>query len=474
MKGFRDIVAEEALQRDAMIKIIADTFEEGGFQRMYTPALEAKGTLYAYGDETSKQIYEFDDADGARVGLRYDLTVPFARYLSTTPNVRLPLKRYQIQQVWRYDKPDPGRFREFMQCDIDVAGSSSSLADAQIILVIMRALYALKLKNFQIRLGHRKIIEGIVRCFANVENVNGVIRIIDKFEKIGMEGVVQELGEGRKDESGAFIKGLGLSPRQVEDTAKAVKMLKLLSEGESFEGARASTLSSIRRLFPDEYMNNILPALNDLEVICQVLYSEKVSEDKVKIDVSLARGLGYYTGPIFECELSDAKKFGSICGGGRYDELIKLKDGTAVPAVGCSIGIDRLFAIMSSLGILPKESRRQIDVLICVLDQKYLQNYISISHALRRESITSEIYCEPSHAIGKQLKYADVMKFPYAIIAGENEFKDGMVQVKDLAAGKQESTSITDHDQWKNFRPGQATVKIMELPKWLKNALGRA
>ena len=492
LKGFRDILPEEMIAREKVIRTIREVYEFYGFAPIATPAMEYKEILCGYGDEASKQIFTFVDPDKNDVGLRFDLTVPLSRLVAQYRDLPRPFKRYQVQSVWRYDKPDPGRFREFIQFDIDTIGTKSLVADSEIIAAMNDALTKLGL-NFKIRISSRKILNSLIK-FAEIDEslTKPVLRVIDKLDKQGLEKVKLELAEGRIDESGDKIEGVGLNSEQI---TKIETFLKLPSD------ARKLGIEAMRELL--ENVEGAEDAINELAQIDGFLDALNVSETSAVIDPCIARGLDYYTGPVFEAVLADAPRFGSILGGGRYDELIEVFAGQKTYAVGASIGVDRL---VSALQFTKKlKSRPSVaDVLITVMDASKMNEYLKLARELREAGIKTEVYIGKERGLGKQLKYADKQQFPFALIIGEDEFTQNQVTYKDLRVlndQKQIESQVSqainsdinekekamaeitkkfidenkkdvkDRDEWLKARIGQDTIPREKLLETLKSLL---
>lgn len=451
LKGFRDLMSVELLPRDTIISTIKSVYESYGFVPLNTPSLEYKSTLYSYGEEAGKQIYTFTDPDEEEVGLRFDLTAPLARVVAGYPELPMPYKRYQIQTVWRYDKPDPGRYREFMQCDIDIAGSRSITADSEILEVMHAALSALNL-NFKIRYSSRKLLNTLIR-FAGLEPEMGnpVFRILDKLDKQGKAAVLLELGEGRVDASGAKIRGLGLPATAIQavDTFLSVQ-----------QETREEALASLKAILSG--VDGADEAIADLEAIHIYLAAAGINSDRVAIDVSIARGLEYYTGAIFEAVLVDQPGFGSIMGGGRYDNLVGVFKGDTVPAVGASIGVDRLYAALTASGKI-KSRQSTADVLMTVMMPERLNDYRALADTLRKAGISTMLYNGDDKKIRDQLKFADRAGIPIVVIVGSNEFDENKVSIKDLRVTKTQKIETGDRKEYLQQRVGQMTIPMDEM-----------
>lgn len=461
LKGFRDLLPSEMLLREWMISEIRQVCESYGFVPLATPALEYEEVLLGYGEEASKQIYLFREPDGCSVGLRFDLTVPLSRFIAQYKDVPRPFKRYQIQPVWRFDKPDPGRFREFIQFDIDTVGTDSMVADAEIISAIYDSLTRLGLKSL-IRFSNRKVLNSLL-VYAGIPETltHSVFRVLDKLEKQGLENVKLELGVGREDESGAKITGLDLNETQIS------KIEEFLSLPQS---TRVEALQSIGALFKD--VEGAGEGIGELKEIHDYLEALGIDNDAAIIDLSIARGLDYYTGPVFEAILIDERVagFGSIMGGGRFDELIGNFTGQPVPATGASIGVDRLVSAVQRIGVF-HERPSTADVLVTVMDENRMSDYVRLAHMLRQAGINTELYTGDAKSIGKQLKYADRQAIPVAVIVGSDEFEADQVSIKNLRKIKEEKIEITDRKEWVQKKVGQKTVPMSDLVVEVKSVL---
>ncbi|MBN1885852.1 MAG: histidine--tRNA ligase [Candidatus Krumholzibacteriota bacterium] len=461
LKGFRDLLPGEMLARERIISTIRRIYERYGFVPLSTPALEHRDVLLGYGEEASKQIYLFTDPDGADVGLRFDLTAPLSRVVAEHRDLPRPFKRYQVQPVWRYDKPDPGRFREFLQFDIDTVGATSRAADAEIVAAMHDCLEALGLA-FRIRYSSRNVMNALVALLGlDAGMVKPVLRIIDKLDKQGIENVKLELGPGRTDESGAVIEGLGLGDERI---ATIERFLAIRGE------TRAATIDEVRAMLGDA--EGADTGVADLADIDRFLTAMGIADERVVVDPSIARGLDYYTGPVFEAVLTDAKleRFGSVMGGGRYDGLIEVFTGERTPATGASIGVDRLFSAMQTAGLIEMKPSTA-DVIVTVMDRKEIVRYGTIAVELRRAGFNTELYLGNQKSIGKQLKYADRQMIPVAVIAGSNEFERGEVSIKDLRVIKETTVEIEERSEWVEKKVGQVTVKQTKMVAEIRRML---
>lgn len=457
LRGFRDYLPAQMNARLKMISTIRGVYESYGFLPLDTPAQEHLVSLIGYGDESTKQIFHFKNPEEEHVALRFDLTVPLARVVAQYPDLVLPFRRYQIAPVWRADKPDPGRFREFIQFDLDSVGVSSTAADAEIICAMYDTLRALGIQRFKIRFSNRKVLNSLLD-FAGIahRSAHKVFRVLDKLEKIGKGGVKAELTSGRVDVSGDKIPGLGLDADQVE---RIKQFLELPS------GRRREVLTALSDLFKN--VSSSKEAEEELRFICDSLDALDIPEEYVQLDLSVARGLDYYTGPVFEAVLTDAPEFGSVIGGGRYDGLVERFLGKTIPAVGASIGVDRLFAAMQKLGLIelvPSTAQ----VLVTVMEQSRLQEYQKITRELRQSGFKTELYLGDERTLGKQLQYANRLQIPVAVIVGGNEFSKNEVTIKNLKLGAQlqdaKKTAVgKEREEWLRLsRTAQVTVPRSE------------
>ncbi len=411
LKGFQDFLPNQEVAREKVLETIRAVFKTYGFLPLATPALEYKELLTGkYGTPADKLLYSFRDQGGRDVAMRYDLTVPLSRVVAQyTNDLPRPFKRYQIAPVWRADRPQKGRYREFTQCDIDVVGTTSLLADAEVIGCINSTLLALGIKDVVIRVNNRKFLDGLMKNagISDQKSLNA-IRILDKLEKIGEKGVREELA----------LSGIGTKQREA--------LFELLGQG--FEDSKD---------FVTKFEG--IDGAGELALLIEILLDMGIKN--YQVDLTLARGLDYYTGSIFEFVLPDARQFGSVAGGGRYDNLIGQLNGEQIPAVGCSIGIDRLIEALQELELLKYDLVS--DVLVCNLDEKLIPKYLKIVSDLREAGIVTDFYYE-SAKLDKQLKYADKKNINFAVIIGSNEDQADEAAVKDLGTGKQEKVKLKD------------------------------
>jgi histidyl-tRNA synthetase len=468
LKGFRDYLPAQMNARQKIIGTIRQVYERYGFLPLDTPAQEYRVTLMGYGEENTKQIFAFENPEEEEVALRFDLTVPLARVVAQYPDLPLPFRRYQAAPVWRADKPDPGRFREFMQFDLDSVGVSSNAADVEILCGMYDTLKALGIENFKVRFSDRKVLNSLLD-YAGIPRTmaHGVFRILDKLEKIGLENVTAELTVGRMDVSGDKIPGLGLDATSV---ARIKEFLALP------QGKRKDVLAAMASLF--KTVPSSEEAVSELEFICSALDGLEIPDSHVALDLSIARGLDYYTGPVFEAILTDAPEFGSVFGGGRYDGLVERFLGRKIPAVGASIGVDRLFAAMQKLGLVQMVSSTA-QVLVSVMEPSRTLDYMKLTRALRTDGINAELYLGEESGLGKQLQYANRLQIPVAIIMGSDEFAAGEVTVKDLLLGatlqdKKKTAKGKERDEWLQLsRKAQVKVPLAECIACVREILAR-
>lgn len=421
-KGTRDYLPEEMLQREEIIGIIKSAFMRYGFLPLETPAMEYLDILLGkYGTEGDQLIYRLAYEGGKTLGLRYDLTVPLSRLVAMYGGqLHLPFKRYQIQPVWRADRPQirRGRFREFYQCDADTVGTSSVAADAEVVALVADILSSLGFENFMIRINHRKILGAITR-FSGLDAAEEptVCRCIDKLDKVGLDGVRKEMADS----------GFG---KEVID--KIFQVLEL-------EGEDQAVLDKLGGL-----LDNVEGAETGISETRRLLYLVRdlgVPAERSRLDLYLARGLDYYTGPIYESILPEHPHIGSLTGGGRYDELIGMYSGVDVPATGTTIGLDRIFAAMGQLGMLA-ERRTSTTVLVVNFGSEMESAALQAAAKLREAGIPTEVYFE-GDKLKKQFSYADRKGIPYVAILGEEEVAAGEISIKSMASGKQERLPLT-------------------------------
>ncbi len=418
-KGTRDFLPSQMIKRNFVIKIVKEIFEKYGFEPLETPTIEMWETLSGkYGEEGDRLTYRFTDRGKRDVGLRYDLTVPLSRVVAMYPQIPKPFKRYQIQPVWRADKPQKGRFREFYQCDIDTIGSPSVLADAELIAVTSEVLRRLDFEDFTIRINSRKVLSGIVEAAGvPAEKAANVFRIIDKLDKIGFDGVESLLA---KEEF------------SLDSTEKILRLLKI-------DGGNARRFEqSKQRLAGSE---TGLSGIAEIEEMFTYINRFEIPESHYLFDLCLARGLDYYTGPIFET-IVEKPRIGSITGGGRYDNLIGMFSGQAHPATGTSFGLERIITVMDELNMFPESLTTSTRVLVTVFNAEMLPYSITVANTLRKAGINTELYTGKSKLRG-QFGLANDRGIPVVIIAGPDEAEAGTVNLKNMQTGEQTSVELT-------------------------------
>ncbi len=415
LKGTRDFLPTQFISRKNVIKIIEETFELFGFEPMETPALEYAETVEEkYGEEGEKLMYTFSDRGGRNVALRYDLTVPLARAMAMY-QVDKPFRRYQISPVWRADKPQKGRFREFWQCDVDIVGSEAMWADAEVIAVCYFVLKKLGFDNFTIRINNRKLLNGIA-LYGGIasKNMAEFFRSIDKVDKIGWDGVRNELQ----------LKGYSASSLE-----KAFDVL-------APDKKKKDTLPYLRALLKD--IPIACEGVDELAEINRCLIAQGVEQASLEFDVSLARGLDYYTGPIFETVVKKPR-IGSITGGGRYDRLIGMFGSEEVPATGSSLGLERIITSMEELSMLPVTATLS-KVLVTVFDSSSVDASMEVVSELRSAAINSEVSVR-GEKLKKQLAYANKKGVPLVVIIGPDEKEQGLATIKDMRSNNQITVS---------------------------------
>jgi histidyl-tRNA synthetase len=416
LKGFRDFLPETMIPRERLIEEATSVFRSYGFSPIDTPSLEYLEILQGKGsDETDKQLYHFEDHGKRQVGLRFDLTVPLARFTAQHyAELPMPFKRYHFGKVWRGENTQAGRYREFMQCDFDCIGTRSIVSDIEVCLIINDLLEHIDIatkktfQKFKIHVNNRKVLSGLLEKNGIADKSVTVLRTLDKWGKIGKDGVVKELTEGES----------ALSAEQ----ANAVLQLAEL------RGSNAEILASLQTMLAGNALGE--EGVEKLSQLLSAVAAAGVPAERVVLDVSIARGLDYYTGTIFETFLDDLPTIGSVCSGGRYDNLAGLFTKQELPGVGASLGLDRLLSAMEQLGMLPNVST-PIDVFLPLFVENRLGDYLKIADTLRKNGIGVEVFHE-AKKLGQQLKYADRRGYRFAVIIGEDEFAQGICQVKNL------------------------------------------
>src|SRR6056297_2389425 len=476
-KGFRDYFGADVVERTEMLDRIAEVYRLWGFDPLESSAVEtvqALGKFLPDVDRPNAGVFAWQEDTGAErpgdwLALRYDLTAPLARvYAQHRNDLPTPYRRYAMGPVWRNEKPGPGRFRQFYQCDADTVGAPSVAADAEICAMLADTLEQVGIPrgDYIVRVNNRKVLNGVLEVMGLDEGAqrDAVLRTIDKFDKVGASGVRELLGKGRLDASGAYIDGVGLSDDQ------AGPVLAFLTS--KADGA-AQTLDNLRAAVGASAIG--LEGVQELETIADLLEAQGYGPDRIVIDPSVVRGLGYYTGPVFEAELTfeilDEKgrkrQFGSVAGGGRYDDLVKRFTGQAVPATGVSIGVDRLLAALREKGRIG--GTVEGPVVVTVMDRDRMADYQAMVGELRQAGIRAEVYLGNPKNFGNQMKYADRRGAPIAVIEGGDEKERGVIQIKDLILGAQIAQSAT-LEEWKE-RPSQFEVPRGQLVEKVREIL---
>lgn len=418
-RGMRDILPEQMLRRHYVIHTVQTVFEEFGFEPLQTPALELSEVLMGkYGPDAEKLIYQAGHSGGKEnISLRYDLSVPLCRVIAMYPQLPKPFKRYQIDPVWRAERPQKGRYRQFYQCDADTVGSESMLADAENVSLIYHVLSRLGFKQFEININDRKLITGIGQ-FAGVpaEQLGGLYRSIDKLDKIGLDGVREEL---RQNEIPEPVIAKLLTLLQIEGDAETV----LNELGEQLGDSEAAREGIV-----------------ELSELIGYLTMLGVPEECYRVNVAMVRGLEYYTGPIYET-LVEEPKIGSITGGGRYDELIGSFSKQNYPATGTSFGIERIIDVMEAFDMFPTSVGKTVtEVLVSVFDDELMPASLKLATLLRQNGVRTEVYFRPAR-LSAQIKYADNRGIPYVAILGSDEVESGTVAIRNLATREQQSVA---------------------------------
>jgi histidyl-tRNA synthetase len=495
-KGFQDYFGADVTERKAMLDAIAGVYHSYGFDVLESSAVETVEALGKYlpdVDRPNAGVFAWQE-DNDWLALRYDLTAPLARVYAQHRNVLpTPYRRYAMGPVWRNEKPGPGRFRQFYQCDADTVGTASPAADAEICMMLADALEAVGIErgDYVIRINNRKVLNGVLGKLDfkwdkppemspersaeieagladlsdyQAERIAQVLRTIDKFDKVGVDGVLELLTDGRKDASGAFIDGVGLAEHQA---SIVVDFLTAKSSSNS------ETLAKLRREVGASDVG--VAGVDELEAMVSFMESAGYGPDRIIIDPSVVRGLGYYTGPVFEAELTfeieDEKgrkqQFGSVAGGGRYDDLVKRFTGQEVPATGISIGVDRLLAALRAKGRIGTDSHGP--VVITVMDRDRMADYQAMAAELRAAGIRAEVFLGNPKNFGNQLKYADQRKAPIAVIQGSDEAARDVVQIKDLVLGAKiaETASL---EEWK-AQPAQFECPLDQMVEKIEERL---
>jgi histidyl-tRNA synthetase len=439
LKGFRDYLPEAMIARERLIDTARKVYRSYGFSPIDTPALEYLEILTGKGsDETDKQLYKFQDHGDRWVGLRFDLTVPLARFAAQhIGTLGTPFKRYHVATVWRGENTQRGRYREFMQCDFDTIGTLSVAADIETTLVIHDLFLALGFEGFTIRLNNRMVLTGLLERLGLMDRATSILRALDKLAKIGPTKVAEEM-----------VAAAGATQEQAEQVLRMA----------SLDGDNDDVLKQLEPLVAGSERGQ--EGVAKLAELLTAAHAAGVPPQRLRLDVSIARGLDYYTGTIFETFLDALPGIGSVCSGGRYDNLAALFTNQQLPGIGASLGLDRLLAAMEELGMLAKVAT-PAPVFIPYFAEARLHDYLRLAARVRAAGVGVEVYPEAKR-LGQQLKYADKRGFRLALIAGDDELAAGNCQIKDLATGESQTVPLDD--------PGQTLVKaVLQLLRSAEN-----
>jgi len=476
-RGFRDVTSDELRRLNAMLATIGRVFDSYGFEPLETPAFEftdALGKFLPDQDRPNAGVFSLQDDDEQWMSLRYDMTAPLARYVAENYQfIAKPFRRYTTGPVWRNEKPGPGRFRQFTQFDADTVGTANIAADAEICMLVAETLEAIGIArgDYIVRANNRVLLDALL-AKVGIDPADGavdgprltVLRAMDKLDRLGPEGVALLLGEGRKDDSGDYTKGAGLTPAAID------QVLAFLGAG-----ADGDPVDALERQLGDTAEGaDGLQALSDMQALAR---AAGFDADRFVIDPSVVRGLEYYTGPVFEAELTfDVKdeagnvvRFGSVGGGGRYDDLVARFTGQQVPATGVSLGVSRLSAALA----LTREAGATDasgPVVVLAMEPDRMAAYMAMVAELRASGVRAEVYLGTS-GMKAQMKYADRRNAPCVIIEGEDERASGLVQVKDLKRGAELSAEIESSEEWRAARPAQVSVARSELVATVRGIL---
>jgi histidyl-tRNA synthetase len=514
-RGLADRGPAEIAATRAMVEKIREVYERYGFEPVETPAMEftdALGKFLPDQDRPNEGVFSFQDDDEQWISLRYDLTAPLARYVAErygTENLVLPYRSYRFGYVYRNEKPGPGRFRQFMQFDADTVGTASggqsaAAADAEMCMMAADTMEALGIPRgaYVVKVNNRKVLDGLMESIGlgGEENAGRrltVLRAIDKFDRLGTDGVTQLLGEGRKDESGDFTKGAGLGAQQIGRVLTCLRPVygheqKRDDVNRPYDDMEWIPVPDVGTRFIDNYGTLIYlsqaglgetgaQGIHELNEIASLCDQSGYGSQRIKIDPSIVRGLEYYTGPVYEVELlihePDEKgrpvRFGSVGGGGRYDGLVSRFRGEPVPATGFSIGVSRLQAALEHLNKDKPQPVAFGPVVVTVFDRDRVADYQKMVAVLRNAKIRAELYLGNPKNMGNQLKYADRRNSPCVIIQGSDEKSRGEVQIKDLIEGAKAAAAIASNQEWRETRPAQFSCREDEIVAKVREVLAR-
>jgi len=409
VKGTRDFLPEEMVKREFLINTMKKVFEKYGFEPIETPCIEYEATLKQKYGEEERLIWKFEDLGGRKCALRYDLTVPLSRVMAMNPRIQKPFKRYQIQPVWRYEKPQKGRYREFYQCDIDSIGSYGIEADAEIPAIMNDVMIALGFKKFKIRINNREILDSIAKeCAVPKNKKMEILRAVDKLDKIGLKGVEKELN------------GRGIEKKIAN---KILKTLKI-------SGTNKQIFNQLKKY----------KGYEKLKELYDKMLSFGIKDSNIKVDPFMVRGLDYYTSLVFETVV-EKPKMGSLTGGGRYDELIGRFSGIDVPGTGTTIGLERIYDVMNELNLWKNLEKTKTKVFIITINEKFSKKAIEIAQNLRKQNINVETDIM-NRNFKKQFDYASKKGIPFVLIIGEKEIKEKKFTLKDMKTGKEKKVSL--------------------------------
>ena len=507
-RGFADRDAADIRAIETMMAAIREVYDRYGFDPVETPFIEyteALGKFLPDQDRPNEGVFSFQDDDEQWLSLRYDLTAPLARHVAENyQDLPKPYRSYRSGWVFRNEKPGPGRFRQFLQFDADTVGAASIAADAEMCMMAADVMEAVGIKrgDYVIRVNNRKVLDGVMEAIG----VGGpehegtrltVLRAIDKLDRLGWDGVKDLLGEGRTDESGDRTSGAGLNADQIEviyrylfaigvEHYQPKNQIKHFVDGDEQKSGddsdsfycNISTIIGLEAVL--ENNDKGMEALRELEAMFELIPAAGYGSRRIRFDPSVVRGLEYYTGPVFEAELTfetvneKGRKviFGSVGGGGRYDGLIGRFGGEAAPATGFSIGVSRLAAALKNLGKLG-DGGEAGPVVVTVMDRDNITDYQKLATTLRDAGIRAELYVGNPKNFGKQMQYADRRNAPCVVIQGSDERERGVVQIKDLVEGKKKAAAIADNVEWREERPGQFEVTEDDLVQEVANLLKR-
>lgn len=480
-RGLRDYAGDDISGQREMLDKLRVVFERYGYDALETPAIEytdALGKFLPDTDRPNAGVFSFQDEDEQWMSLRYDMTAPLARHVAENfDKLPKPYRRYAMGPVWRNEKPGPGRYRQFMQCDADTVGTDNVAADAEACMLMADAMEALGIPrgSYVVKVNNRKVLDGVLASIgidpaseADAGRRLTVLRAVDKLDRLGAKGVALLLGPGRKDESGDFTKGAGLEQAAIDRVL-------------AFVGASASGAADVFGVVEGILAGNEggLAGVAELRAIDALARAAGYGPDRVTFDSSIVRGLDYYTGPVFEAELTfevtgdDGRpvRFGSVGGGGRYDDLVARFTGQRVPATGFSIGVSRLQAALAHLG-KAKSTATPGPVVVLVMDKAELPLYQKMAQTLRDAGIRAEMYLGTA-GMKPQMKYADKRGAPCVVIQGSQERDKGEVQIKDLIEGAKRSAEITDSKEWREGRPAQVSVPEAQMVSTVRAILAR-